>query len=54
MEFAGHFFRVLAQPIKGRVDLVFHPPFRVADWPERKALAQASETAVRAGFGLRA
>ncbi len=50
MEFASHFLRVLAQPRQGRIDLVFHTPLRVAEWPERKALALACETAVRAGF----
>ncbi len=49
MDFGRHFLRVLAQPRRGRVDLVFHPPMRAADWSDRKALAEACETAVRAG-----
>ena len=50
MEFGAHLLRVLAAPRGGAVDLVYHPPIRVADMPDRKALAAAAEAAVRAGF----
>ena len=53
MAFGGHLLRVLAEARPGRVDLVFHAPLKVADWPDRKALAQACETAVRGGALLR-
>jgi 1-acyl-sn-glycerol-3-phosphate acyltransferase len=54
MDFARHFLRVLAQPRRGGIDLVFHTPMQVSDWPERKALAQACEEAVRVGFAPQA
>lgn len=50
MAFGPHLLRVLAQPCAGQVRLIFHPPLRVSDIPDRKALAAACETAVRAGF----
>lgn len=49
MDFAGHLLRVLAQPRQGRVVVSFHPPLRVADFADRKALSAAAEAAVRAG-----
>jgi 1-acyl-sn-glycerol-3-phosphate acyltransferase len=51
MDFGSHLLQVLAMPRAGQVRLVFHPPIRVADLPDRKALALACEEAVRAGFG---
>ena len=51
MDFGSHLLQVLAMPRAGQVRLVFHPPLRVADLPDRKALALACEQAVRAGFG---
>jgi hypothetical protein len=41
---------VLAVPRQGRVTVIYHAPLRVADFPDRKALAAAAEAAVRAGF----
>lgn len=41
---------VLAAPRQGRVVVIYHPPLRVADFPDRKCLAGAAEAAVRAGF----
>jgi 1-acyl-sn-glycerol-3-phosphate acyltransferase len=49
MAFGPHLLRVLAQAPQGRVRVVFHPPLRVADFADRKALAAAAEAAVRAG-----
>lgn len=51
MDFGAHLLQVLAMPRAGAVRLVFHPPIRVSDLPDRKALALACEQFVRAGFG---
>jgi len=50
MGFGAHLLKVLATPRQGRVELVYHPPVRVADFDGRKALAQACETAVRSAL----
>jgi 1-acyl-sn-glycerol-3-phosphate acyltransferase len=50
MEFGSHFLQILAHGAGGRVCLCYHPPVRVAEQANRKALAQACETAVRAGL----
>jgi 1-acyl-sn-glycerol-3-phosphate acyltransferase len=50
MDFASHVVRVLAAPRQGRVALVYHPALKVADYPDRKALAAACEAAVRSAF----
>jgi 1-acyl-sn-glycerol-3-phosphate acyltransferase len=52
MDFGRHLLRVLARPGQGSVEVVFHRPVRVADFPTRKALAQACETAVRGGLDV--
>ena len=49
-DFAPHLVQVLAEPRQGRVDVVFHPPRRVADHADRKGLAAACEADVRAGL----
>jgi 1-acyl-sn-glycerol-3-phosphate acyltransferase len=49
MGFGAHLMRVLAQAPQGRVRVTFHAPLRVAEATDRKALAAAAETAVRAG-----
>lgn len=49
MSFGESVLRVLAQSPQGRVVVTRHPPLRVADHADRKALARAAETAVRAG-----
>jgi 1-acyl-sn-glycerol-3-phosphate acyltransferase len=41
---------VLAERRQGRVSVIYHAPLRVADFPDRKALASAAEAAVRAGL----
>lgn len=48
MDLGPSLVKVLAQRPQGAVDLVYHPPLRVADYPDRKALARALEEAVRA------
>jgi len=50
MDFAHGLLKVLAVRRQGWVDVVYHPPLRVADYPDRKALAAACEAAVRTGF----
>lgn len=50
MAFAPHFLQVLAHP-GGSVEVEFHEPVRVADFPDRKALAAHCGAAVLAGFG---
>lgn len=47
MDFAPHLLKVLAARRQGRVEVVFHPPLRVADFPDRKALTAAAEAMVR-------
>lgn len=41
---------VLAARRQGRVEVIYHPPLKVSDWPDRKALAAQAEAAVRAGL----
>ncbi|MBC7144205.1 MAG: 1-acyl-sn-glycerol-3-phosphate acyltransferase [Thioclava marina] len=50
MEFGPHLLKVLAQRRQGSVEIVFHTPLSVADYPSRKDLAWAAEAAVRAGL----
>lgn len=50
MEFGRHLLKVLASRRQGAVEIVYHPPLRVADYPDRKALAKACEMAVRCGM----
>ncbi|WHZ37488.1 1-acyl-sn-glycerol-3-phosphate acyltransferase [Sagittula sp. MA-2] len=49
MDFAPSLARVLAQRRQGSVDLICHAPVRVDDYANRKSLAHALETQVRAG-----
>lgn len=50
MEFAPHLAQVLARRRQGSVEVVYHPPVKVADFPDRKALAAHCERAVRAAL----
>lgn len=47
MEFGPHLLRVLARSPQGRVEVTWHPPVKVADLADRKALARVAEAAVR-------
>jgi 1-acyl-sn-glycerol-3-phosphate acyltransferase len=47
MEFTSSFRAVLGQAPQGRARLIYHKPLRVADFPDRKALAAACEAAIR-------
>ena len=50
MEFGPHLLHVLAAPRQGSVTVVYHPPVKVEDFPDRKALAAHLEAQVRAGM----
>jgi 1-acyl-sn-glycerol-3-phosphate acyltransferase len=41
---------VLAARRQGRVEVIYHPPLKVRDWPDRKALAACAEATVRDGL----
>ncbi|MDZ7906629.1 MAG: lysophospholipid acyltransferase family protein [Cypionkella sp.] len=49
MDFAPHLAETLAAALQGRIDVILHPPLRVADYAGRKELAAACEAAVRCG-----
>ncbi len=53
MAFAADLAKHLAAWPGGSVEVVRHPPLRVADHTDRKALARAAEAAVRGGLGAR-
>lgn len=50
MEFAAHFLSTLGAKKTGRIEVVFHPEVRVADFNDRKALAKYCEKVVRDGL----
>ncbi|MEL6685188.1 MAG: lysophospholipid acyltransferase family protein [Pseudomonadota bacterium] len=50
MEFAPHLLSTLAARRQGAVHVIYNPPVKVADYADRKALAQALEDQVRAGL----
>ncbi|MCC1491877.1 1-acyl-sn-glycerol-3-phosphate acyltransferase [Cognatishimia sp. F0-27] len=50
MSFAPSLVDVLAQRRQGRVELIYHDPQRVDDFPNRKTLAAKLEEQVRSGF----
>ena len=51
MPFGGHLLQTLASKKHGRVEVFWHTPLKVAEFADRKALAKASEAAVRGGHG---
>ncbi len=51
MGFGPHLLKTLAAKRQGRVELVYHPPVRVDDFPNRKTLARSLEDQVRQGHG---
>jgi 1-acyl-sn-glycerol-3-phosphate acyltransferase len=51
MDFASHLRDVLARSTGGIVELTFHPPLPLADFADRKTLAQAAQAAVESAFG---
>lgn len=50
MDFASHLLATLATRRQGAVDVIYHPPVRVADFTDRKSLARTVEDQVRAGL----
>lgn len=50
MEFAPHVLKVLAQAPQGEIKIIYHPPVKVDDFPNRKALAGHLAQVVRAGM----
>jgi lyso-ornithine lipid O-acyltransferase len=50
MGFGAHLLKVLAAAQQGAVEIVYHPPLRVAEAGDRKTLAAAAEAAVRAAL----
>jgi 1-acyl-sn-glycerol-3-phosphate acyltransferase len=50
MEFGPHLLSTLAARAPGAVHVIYHPAVKVADFPDRKALANAMEAQVREGL----
>lgn len=50
MGFGEHLLKTLATKRQGSVEIVYHPPLKVSEFADRKALAAACEAAVRRGF----
>lgn len=50
MAFGPHLLATLAARRQGSVTVIYHPPIRVADHPDRKRLARLCEERVRAGL----
>ena len=46
MDFGSHLLAILARRRQGRVEVFWHDPVRVSDYPDRKALAKATEATV--------
>jgi 1-acyl-sn-glycerol-3-phosphate acyltransferase len=53
MDFGPHLVKVLASARPGSVELVYHAPVRVTDFPDRKALAAHCEAEVRGALVAR-
>lgn len=52
MDFGGHLLKVLASGKQGRIELIYHAPVKVSDFPDRKTLAAHCEAEVRGGHTL--
>ena len=50
MALAPHLLKTLAARRQGSVEVIYHPPVRVAEFGDRKALARYCEVAVRSGL----
>ncbi len=50
MDFAPHMLKMLSARRHGAIEVVYHDALRVADYPDRKALARELETRVRSGL----
>lgn len=53
MEFAPHLIKTLAAIPQGGVTVIYHPPLKVSDYPDRKALARAAEQIVHSSHAAR-
>ncbi|SMP09882.1 lysophospholipid acyltransferase family protein [Shimia sagamensis] len=53
MEFGPHLLTTLAAPRQGRVEVVYHPPLKVAEFTNRKVLAKSAEDQIRASLKAR-
>jgi len=53
MAFGPHLLQVLGARRQGAVKLIYHAPLKVSDFADRKSLALAAETAVRAPLDAR-
>lgn len=49
MDFGPHLLQILAAARQGAVELIYHPPLKVSDFPDRKSLAAKAEKMVRLG-----
>ena len=52
MDFGSHLLKVLAAPRQGHVEIMYHLPVNVCDFPDRKSLAKFCEETVRTGHDL--
>ena len=50
MSFEGHIWDVVTRSFGGRVQAIFHPPVRAADFPDRKTLADHCQRRVAEGM----
>ena len=50
MDFGPHLLETLAAARQGSVTVVYHPPVKLTDYADRKALAKALEDMTRAGL----
>ncbi|WP_296374893.1 1-acyl-sn-glycerol-3-phosphate acyltransferase [Yoonia sp.] len=50
MDFGPHLLQILAQKRQGSVTVQYHPPVRLMDFTDRKALAKTLEDKVRSGL----
>ena len=50
MSFGAHLLHILAAKRQGSVTVTYHPPLRLTDFTDRKALAQQLENTVRDGL----
>ncbi len=48
MDFASHLLKTLGATKQGHVEVIWHDPLKVSDYPNRKAIARVAEEAVRA------
>ncbi|WP_293442266.1 lysophospholipid acyltransferase family protein [Planktotalea sp.] len=52
MDFFPHLIKTLAVRKAGKVEVIYHPPLRVAEADSRKSMALACEAAVRSGHHI--